>query len=182
MVGRRCPGRGASFLAPLPRLTTTLHLSVQEIVRRWWMGQVLGARDSEAADGRRVQVAGRRAARCGRSGDRPYRDCAYPSTRWGRGGLRGVGALGIAPTGIARIHRRGGEAAGCAVWALWGSPLQGLRVSIDIGVARGHRRGGCAVATVVVARWLRRGAGGVICGRGRRSGSGCWFWGRCASR
>jgi hypothetical protein len=43
----------------------------------------------------------------GRPGDRPYRDCAYPSTRWAT------------------------ETVGQAVWALWGSPLQGLRVSFD---------------------------------------------------
>jgi CDGSH-type Zn-finger protein len=63
----------------------------------------------------------------GRSGDRPYRDCAYPSTvgaaaaralrgsplqglrvSFVGGGCRSEGALGIAPTGIARILRRWG--------------------------------------------------------------------------
>jgi hypothetical protein len=105
----------------------------------------------------------------GRSGDRPYRDCAYPSTvgaaaaraLWGSplqglrvsfvgGGCRPEGALGIAPTGIARILRRWGlplrgrsgdrpyrdcaypsTVGAAAVWALRGSPLQGLRVSFD---------------------------------------------------
>jgi hypothetical protein len=32
--GWRCPGRGASCLAPLPRLTTNLRLSAQEMARQ----------------------------------------------------------------------------------------------------------------------------------------------------
>jgi hypothetical protein len=175
-------------------------LSVQEIARRW--GRDVGA----------LGIAPTGVAGIHRGG-----------------GLRGVGALGIAPTGIARIHRRGGGAVGCAVWALWGPPLQGLRAAIDAGgarraarcgrsgdrpyrgcaypstrraarwlrgglrgegalgiaptgVARGHRRGGCGWPSTRGLRGGLRGAAGVICGRGRRSGSGCWFWCRCASR
>jgi hypothetical protein len=102
------------------RLTTRLHLSVQEI--------------AEHAVGRRGGLTRCGLARCGpsgcgRSGDRPYKGCAKPSTQWAgavwadavgwRGvGHPGVGALGIAPTRVARSLRRSGLArwAG-AVWA-----------------------------------------------------------------
>jgi hypothetical protein len=43
--------------------------------------------------------------RAGQAVGRPYRECAYPS-------MRGADAVG----------------------ALWGSPLQGMRVSFDVGV------------------------------------------------
>jgi hypothetical protein len=49
-------------------------------------------------------------------------------------GASQAGALWIAPTGFARILRRSGQ----ATRALWGSPLQGLRVSFD---AAGKPRG-----------------------------------------
>jgi hypothetical protein len=61
----------------------------------------------------------------GRSGDRPYRDCAYPTP------LRAA-----------------------AVWALWGSPLQGLRVSFDGGGCRSE--GALGIAPIGIARILRR--------------------------
>jgi hypothetical protein len=70
---------------------------------------------------------------------------------WGRGG----GALGIAPTRIARSLRRRGQAAGAdAVGALWGSPLQGLGVSFDgAGQAAGARG---AVQPEIGGVWARK--------------------------
>jgi hypothetical protein len=71
----------------------------------------------------------------GRSGDHPYRDCAYPSTRWAT------------------------ETVGQAVWALWGSPLQGLRVSFDAagdGDGGASHGGALGIAPTGIARILRR--------------------------